>query len=104
MSEEITEVLTEDSSVTTGEYPEIAQRYKAGEQLTDEDLDTIADVAVSVLRSILTHFDAESSPIDEYDGDDGELILDVTAPDLACPDWTSRTHSRILAGSRFSSG
>lgn len=38
---------------------------------------------MSVLRSILTHFDAESSPIDEYDGDDGELILDVTAPDLA---------------------
>lgn len=83
MSEEITEVLAEDSSVTSGEYPEIAQRYKAGEQLTDEELDTVADVAVSVLRSILTHFDAESSPIDEYDGDDGELILDVTAPDLA---------------------
>lgn len=83
MSEEITEVLAEDSSVTSGEYPEIAQRYKAGEQLTDEEIDTIADVAVSVLRSILTHFDAESSPIDEYDGDDGELILDVTAPDLA---------------------
>lgn len=83
MSEEITEVLTEDSSVTAGEYPEIAQRYKAGEQLADEELDTIADVTVSVLRSILSHFDAESSPIDEYDGDDGELILDVTAPDLA---------------------
>ena len=32
--------LAEDSSVTSGEYPEIAQRYKAGEQLTDEELES----------------------------------------------------------------
>ena len=53
------------------------------EELTDEELDTIADVAISILRSILSHFDAANSPIDEYEGDEGELILDVTAPDLA---------------------
>ena len=29
------------------------------------------------------HFDADDSPIDEYEGDEGELILDITAPDLA---------------------
>ena len=52
-------------------------------ELTDEELDTIADVAISILRSILLHFDAANSPIDEYEGDEGELILDVTAPDLA---------------------
>ena len=52
-------------------------------ELTDEELDTIADVAISILRSILSHFDAANSPIDEYEGDEGELILDVTAPDLA---------------------
>ena len=79
MSEELHEI-TEGA---VEEYAEIAARYKAGEELSDEELDTIADVAVSVLRDILFHFDAQDSPIDEYDGDEGELILDVTAPDLA---------------------
>ncbi|MDO4436526.1 MAG: R3H domain-containing nucleic acid-binding protein [Coriobacteriaceae bacterium] len=80
MSEEL---VSETEEVFAGEYPEIAARYKAGEELTDEELDTIADVAISVVRSILSHFGAESSPIDEYEGDEGELILDITAPDLA---------------------
>ena len=66
-----------------GDYPEIAAHYKAGLELTDEELDTVADVAISVVRSILVHFDADDSPIDEYEGDEGELILDITAPDLA---------------------
>ena len=79
MSDEIQEI--EESP--TGEYAAIAERYKAGEELTDEELDTIADVAVSVLRDLLSFFDARESPIDEYEGDEGELILDVTAPDLA---------------------
>lgn len=79
MAEELQEV----SEVASGEYPEIAARYKAGEELSDSDLDTIADVAISILRDILSHFDAQDSPIDEYEGDEGELILDVTAPDLA---------------------
>lgn len=66
-----------------GEYPEIARKYKAGEELSDDELDAVADVALSVIRNILKHFDAEDSPIDEYEGDEGELILDVTAPNLA---------------------
>ena len=71
MSEEIIEdMLEEVAPQVAGDYPEIAQRYKA-------------DVAISILRSILSHFDAVNSPIDEYEGDEGELILDVTAPDLA---------------------
>lgn len=86
MEEELVEETVQpvdESEAVVGEYPEIAARYKAGEALTDEELDTIADVAISVLRSVLKHFDAESSPIDEYEGDEGELILDVTAPNLA---------------------
>ena len=79
MSEELQEATVE----VFGQYPKIAERYKAGEELTDEELDTIADVAVSILRDLLGFFDASDSPIDEYEGDDGELILDVTAPDLA---------------------
>lgn len=87
MAEELTEEIAAENvsadPAATGDYPEIAARYKAGEELSDSELDTIADVAISVLRSILGHFDAAGSPIDEYEGDEGELILDVTAPDLA---------------------
>lgn len=86
MSDELFEEveLTEAShEQVAGEYPEIAAHYKAGIELTDDELDTIADVSISIVRSLLAHFDAESSPIDEYEGDEGELILDITAPDLA---------------------
>lgn len=86
MAEELVEEIAEEAVVEeqiVGEYPEIAKRYKAGKDLTDEDLDTIADLALSIVRDILVHFDADNSPIDEYEGDEGELILDITAPDLA---------------------
>lgn len=79
MSEELSTEVVEVS----GAYPEIARKFKAGEELTDEELDTVADVAITVLRDLLAFFDAADSPIDEYEGDEGELILDVTAPDLA---------------------
>lgn len=82
MDESTTEV-NESKNTYTGEYPELAQHFKDGVELTDEELDTIADISISVLRSILGYFDAADSPIDEYEGDEGELILDVTAPDLA---------------------
>ena len=85
MTEELTEEMPVEEPVEeiAGEYPEIARRYKAGEELSDEDLDTIADVAISIVRDLLGFFDADNSPIDEYEGDEGELILDITAPDLA---------------------
>lgn len=83
MSEEVNEQVEAVATEVVGDYPEISQRYKNGEELSDQDLDTIADVSISVLREILSFFDAASSPIDEYEGDEGELILDVTAPDLA---------------------
>ncbi len=46
-------------------------------------MDKIADLAVSYLRSILALFGETESSIDEYDGENGELILDVNGGDLA---------------------
>ena len=85
MDEELVEeTATEaETAPVVGEYPEIAAKYKAGEALSDEEVDTIADVAISIVRDLLGFFDAQNSPIDEYEGDEGELILDVTASDLA---------------------
>ncbi len=56
------------------------------EDVADEeesvDLDEIADVAIDTLQGILSYFDVGEVTIDEYEGDEGELILDITGDDL----------------------
>lgn len=65
------------------EFAEIARKYKAHEELSDDDLDKIADAAIEILRTMLSFFDADDADIDEYDDDDGGLVLDVSNADLA---------------------
>lgn len=67
----------------TDAYAELREHYAQGVELTDEEIDTIADVAVGYLRNLLSFFGETNVTIDEYEGDDGELILDVTGGDLA---------------------
>ncbi len=52
-------------------------------ELTDDELDNIADTAIGALQDILKHFDVGEVTIDEYEGDEGELILDITGDNLA---------------------
>ena len=66
-----------------GPYASLREHYASGEALSDDELDTIADISVGTLRSILDCFGEGNSNIDEYEGDDGELILDVSGGDLA---------------------
>lgn len=51
--------------------------------LTDDEIDQIADCAIETLQGILKHFDLGEITIDEYEGDEGELILDITGEDMA---------------------
>ncbi len=53
------------------------------EEISDEQLDVVADTAIEVLRDILSHFDAQGAEINEYEGDENEIILDVVGGDLA---------------------
>lgn len=53
------------------------------DELSDDDLDRVADTAVAALRTILAHVGMEPESIDEYEGDEGEIILDVVGSDLA---------------------
>lgn len=70
---------------------EEAQKDEAGGEsikhdpasISDEELDRIADTAIEALQGILKYFDIGEVTIDEYDGDEGELILDITGDDLA---------------------
>lgn len=52
-------------------------------ELSDEELDKVADTAVEALQTILSSFGIEGSSIEEYEGDEGEIILDVVGGDLA---------------------
>lgn len=63
-------------------YATLREHYAQGE-LTDDEIDAIADIAVEHLRNLLGFFGERHVSIDEYEGDDGELILDVTDGDLA---------------------
>lgn len=73
----------DSTELVSDEFSSIREHYEAGEPLTDEEMDKIADLAVEYLRGILSLFGEEGSSIDEYDGENGELILDVNGGDLA---------------------
>lgn len=80
------EETSADQSLTTDaadEFSSIREHFEAGAELTEEETDKVADVAVEYLRELLGFFGETSCSIDEYDGDNGELILDVNGDDLA---------------------
>ena len=88
MDEEVlTEVGTADEQSTStdaaDEFASIREHFEAGVELTDDETDKVADVAVEYLRELLGFFGETQCSIDEYDGDNGELILDVNGGDLA---------------------
>lgn len=50
-------------------------------ELTDEDLDEVADTSIDVLKDILSQFEITGAEINEYEGDEGEIILDIVGSD-----------------------
>ena len=76
MSEEIEEFIEE-------EVEEVEVLEDDPTALTDEELDNIADTAIAALKDVLKYFNVGEVTIDEYEGDEGELILDITGDDLA---------------------
>lgn len=52
-------------------------------EFTEEEIDAVADTAIAALQDILKYFNVGEVTIDEYEGDEGELILDITGDDLA---------------------
>lgn len=59
------------------------QGYEAEGQYSEEEVDQIADTAIEAIQDILKYFDVGEVSIEEYEGDEGELILDITGDDLA---------------------
>ena len=60
-----------------------ADDQKESVEITEEELDYVADTAIAVIKDILQYFSVGDITIDEYEGDEGELILDITGDDTA---------------------
>lgn len=76
-------MVDEIEDLTSDENNEELIEETNEDEISDVDLDHIADVAIGLLQDILSHFDVGEITIDEYEGDEGELILDITGDDLA---------------------
>jgi spoIIIJ-associated protein len=72
-------VETEEESVADG----VEGAQSAAEGISDEELDKIADTAIAFISDILQYMNVGEVKIDEYEGDEGELILDLTGDNLA---------------------
>ena len=84
MEEERT--LTPDKNVEAAvedEFAQIRAHYESNADLSDEELDKVADTAITYVRDILALFGEKKVVIDEFEGDEGELILDISGGNLA---------------------
>ena len=81
-------MLTPDIDVEVADAPAdefalIREHYESGVTLTDDEIDLVADTAITYVRELLGFFGEKKVSIDEYEGDEGELLLDVSGGDLA---------------------
>ena len=60
-----------------------SQEYEGEGQYSEEEVVRIADTAIEAIQDILKYFNVGEVTIEEYEGDEGELILDITGDDLA---------------------
>ena len=77
------EDTTASKDAELDEFAQIREHYESAEGLSDAEIDKVADTAISYVREILAFFGEKKVSIDEYEGDEGELILDVSGGDLA---------------------
>ena len=52
-------------------------------EISEEEINTIADTAIAAIQDILKYFNVGEVTIDEFDGDEGELILNISGKNLA---------------------
>lgn len=71
----------EEENMVQGESS--PREYEGEGQYSEEEVDRIADTAIEAIQDILKYFNVGEVSIEEYEGDEGELILDITGDDLA---------------------
>lgn len=59
-----------------------AENRADASELSDEQIDTVADAAIETIKEIATLCELTDISVEEYEGDEGELILDILGPNL----------------------
>lgn len=77
------EAVEVEASVTVEETVVEESDSSEDEGISEEELDEIADTAIAYIESLLPYMNVGEVVINEYEGDEGELILDLTGDDLA---------------------
>ena len=52
-------------------------------EITDQKIDLIADVTLETLETLISYFNIENIEINEFTGNENELIFDITGDDLS---------------------
>jgi len=84
-NDEVVEAVEEAEEIaSTNEAPaepSVIERAPI-EDTSDEDIDKLADAAIVTINEVLAFFPVEGYKVEEYEGDEGELILDIVGEDL----------------------
>lgn len=86
MDDELTlasEEQVDEGAEAAGPYAALREHYESPEGLSDEEVDLVADLAIGYVRDLLSFFGEKKVTIDEFEGDEGELILDISGGNLA---------------------
>lgn len=71
-------IIEEESEAISQDYNNLEI-----DDLSDDQIDSIADEAIDAITKIAKYCGANNIEIDEYEGDEGEVILDIVGEDLA---------------------
>lgn len=75
------ETVSNEEALDTEQQPVEESVEEVDNGLSDEELDLVADTSIDVLKEILSKFEITGAEINEYEGDEGEIILDVVGSD-----------------------
>ncbi|MCL2503234.1 MAG: KH domain-containing protein [Coriobacteriia bacterium] len=72
----------DDDEEEDANLKQVVDGFNAEAELSDEQFGLIADAAAASLKTIVSAFGIDDPVIEEYEGDEGEIILDVVGADL----------------------
>jgi len=75
-------MVTEEESIDMLEANEPTAEGDMFGDTSDEDIDKLADAAIVAIKEVLDFFPVEEYKVEEYEGDEEELILDIVGEDL----------------------
>ena len=68
----------DDEPESYDELEDVSAFNRDYEDLSEDEIDAVADEAIKVLKEMIAFFDIDEVEVDEYEGDGGEIIFDIT--------------------------